>query len=398
MHGRIRRTRARGRRVILWMAAICLGGQVGMSLWLDRYGTRIRFPELVHVLRTAENQPPPSVCFLGSSRSQSAVKAEVMTKIVRAGSGDASFGAFCGALPAGDPIAQARVLDELLRHERRPKIAVIEVAPEFVIRINRRMPEHVRRQVGWADVLAYLPDTWRAHNLPRLATALLMPCHMHRLHLLREMARLWDEGWDRWRADYELTAPGRHELDCPCDAPTPAENARLLAQALGTARPAVPPAPAVPLANPRAGSERLQGGARNPALQQGAQWVAGWLRNYQIGGKSAECLEGMLDRCRAQGIVPILLETPVAAAHRALYTPEIETAYRGYVRGLCARYGSVFIDARAWCSDDCMRDNHHMTPAGAQVFTERFAREVLLPVWTAYRGFTSAAEGPALPR
>jgi hypothetical protein len=378
MGKRVRRVRARGRRVVLWAAACYLVVQAAAGLWLEVYGTRIRFPELVKVLRAAVEEPPPSVAFLGSSRTMTGVDAAVVTERVRRESGDADFHAFEAGIPLGDSLSQDRALHELLCLGRRPAVAVIEVSPEFLGKTNLRMSEHVRRQVRFQDACVYVPEAARANNLPRLLSAYLAPLHVHRYHLLKEVDRLYEEGWERWHTDYALTAPGRDEVAPPATVHGPADNARLLAAALAGDRRA--PAPAA--------SPLPPGEASRPdpqKTQSGLNWVARWLRDYQVGGAAAAALESVLERCRRHGIVPILVELPVIEAQRALYTPAVEAAYRAHLGELCARYGCVFIDARGWCPDEGFEDNHHLADSGRRAFSERFAREVLGPVWREMR-------------
>jgi hypothetical protein len=376
---RVRQARAQARRRLAWMAAVFVGVQLTASVVLDVYGTRVRFPELVNILRKAAAAPAPSVTFLGSSRTESCVDAALITNIVQQDSGDAAFQAFRAAVPVGDPVAEDRMLNDLLRHDRRPEMIVIEVAPELLGRTNFRSSEHFRRQMHWDEVLDELPEAWRAHRLHRLLLALVAPFDVHRYHLLKEAGRLWEEGLPAWSEDYALTAPGGQEPMPPAWEASVADNARVGAAALAGVSSATGLGPA---AAPEA--------ATPEQLQAGTNWVAGWLRYYEIGGHTAECLEHVLEVCRQQGIVAILVEPPVCALHRTLYTPEIEAAYRAYVAALRERYGCVLVDARAWCGDACFRDNHHLNHTGEQCFSERFAREVLAPAWREYRGLRPA--------
>ena len=94
---------------------------------------------------------------------------------------------------------------------------------------------------------------------------------------------------------------------------------------------------------------------------------------------TAEALERVLDRCRAEGIGAILLGIPACTAHRAEFTAEIDAQYTGYMNKLVRDYGCRFVDARDWVPDTLFLDDMHLRfEDGAKMFTERFSREVLI--------------------
>ena len=88
-----------------------------------------------------------------------------------------------------------------------------------------------------------------------------------------------------------------------------------------------------------------------------------------------------LRRCRANGIEPILLSVPLSSAHRAQYTPEIESAFQGHVAAIAQKYSCRYCDYRTAVPDRLFIDHHHAGPEGAAMFSRQFAREVLAPAW-----------------
>ena len=104
-----------------------------------------------------------------------------------------------------------------------------------------------------------------------------------------------------------------------------------------------------------------------------------WLTPYHANGVTPQALERVLDRCRAEGIGVVLLGIPACTADRAEFTAEIEAEYIGYIHGLTKTFGCRWVDARDWMPDTLFLDDLHLRfEDGATVFTERFAREVLL--------------------
>jgi hypothetical protein len=112
--------------------------------------------------------------------------------------------------------------------------------------------------------------------------------------------------------------------------------------------------------------------------QAGAQTtIRKALSPYRVGGLSAAALERMLGRCRDAGIHVILLGIPTCSPHRAAYTPEIESAYDGFIQRLVGEYQCRYVDGRAWVPDTLFLDTLHVDADGGKLFTRRLAQEVL---------------------
>jgi hypothetical protein len=103
----------------------------------------------------------------------------------------------------------------------------------------------------------------------------------------------------------------------------------------------------------------------------------GALADFEIAPRPAAALRQLLERCRSEAIGVALVLMPEAESFRALYSAESEAKLNGFVATLRREYDSELIDARRWVADEQFSDGHHLTPAGAVAFTDRFEREAL---------------------
>jgi hypothetical protein len=66
-------------------------------------------------------------------------------------------------------------------------------------------------------------------------------------------------------------------------------------------------------------------------------------------------------------------------SHRiARYSPETTQRLYAFLHRLCADHGCGLVDARTWLPDAVFSDGHHMLRSGAETFSDRLAREVIL--------------------
>src|SRR5262249_53740330 len=100
---------------------------------------------------------------------------------------------------------------------------------------------------------------------------------------------------------------------------------------------------------------------------------------FRLGEPSCRAQRDLLQLCRDEGIAIALLWMPETAAYRSWYGPDVLARVRAFLGEIGRDYGAPLIDAREWVGDDGFSDGHHLTTAGAAVFTERFGREALLP-------------------
>lgn len=88
----------------------------------------------------------------------------------------------------------------------------------------------------------------------------------------------------------------------------------------------------------------------------------------------------LLGLCLARGIKVKLLLTPEDSEYRSWYGPRGKQRLSQYLADLRREFGVETVDARSWVPDANFCDPHHLTTAGAKVFTERLGREVLGPL------------------
>jgi hypothetical protein len=346
MHLRQRAFGRHSRASVAWGIALFAAGQLVVGLLLDYRYPRTRFPSAAVMLDAAAQEPQPEIAFFGSSRLGAAIDITETNKLLLAAHPrDPVPRAVMLAVPAGDAISAEFILDEMLKGGQKPRWAVIEVSPETVNSHNMWMIAHVMRQLNWEHVVSHFWAARRGRALWYYLEARTVPVYTHRKQIVKD-AKSSVRGW----------------------MPDP--------------DPGAPPAAAAPLD----WKEVMRPPDRLPdnelltlSQNRAAQVTRRWLRDYEVGGVTTEALERVLARCRDEKIGVVLLGIPACTAHRAEFTPEIDAQYLGYMTRLQRDYGCRFVDARDWISDTLFLDDMHLRfEDGAKMFTDRFARKVLL--------------------
>ena len=96
-------------------------------------------------------------------------------------------------------------------------------------------------------------------------------------------------------------------------------------------------------------------------------------------GCGVEALRDTLERCRSAGWRAGLVLMPESSAFRGWYNQDGLKHCAAVLAGLVDEFGVPLIDARTWVPDELIGDGHHLTGAGADVLTERLARDALAP-------------------
>jgi hypothetical protein len=305
------------------------------------------------------------VLFLGSSRFGAALHEPTIAAQLQQTYPQRVPVVFNASVPAGDFVAMDYVLRQLLQTGIRPSCALVEINPGLVNHRNDWMAIHVPRQLVWADVPGYFADIRRANQVGRLLDVRLCPVYAYREDLTREiMKRI-----DAWTAPAPAAAGG-----------TPAR-----------AEDGVPWKRILPGHDPRGLTPR-------EITVIGRKAIQNVLQSYQVGGMSAASLEHVLETCRAAHIKVVLVDVPVTQEFRDCITPEIDTAYRSYVRELTCKYGCCFVDYRDQMPDESFMDIHHLTAEGGANFSRRVADEVLAPAWRETLAAGAGYEPEALAR
>jgi hypothetical protein len=87
----------------------------------------------------------------------------------------------------------------------------------------------------------------------------------------------------------------------------------------------------------------------------------------------------LLALCRGRSIPVVLLYMPESSEFRGFYGPRTWDRFREFVDRLRTDFGAELIDGRLIVDDASLPDGHHLSPAGAAVFTRWFGRDGLGP-------------------
>lgn len=362
----LRANRRRARRALLWACGVFVIAQVAVGVLLDYGWPELRFPTAAMTLSTLRRCPrSPDIVCLGSSRLGAAFRPDKVQQPLRQWAADDSLLVFNACVPAGDLITADFMMERILAEGKRPALVIIEVSPEMLAERNFLLDQHVLRQFTWGEIPEHFSDICESGGLSRLLRARAIPLYVHR----REICR---------RAYAALA-------ETMTSSSNPAGRVQ--------ARAKVPPANmerSSPEENQGVEWDRLYLDSEpqsSPAVRQatlrGVASVRRWLKGYRVGGISAEALDRLVQRCQDHDIEVILVGAPLASAHRALYTPEIDQAYQMHLRQVAAAHHCQFIEYRDRLPDTLFLDNHHVLPQGALYFSRTLAREVLAPRWRA---------------
>ena len=95
--------------------------------------------------------------------------------------------------------------------------------------------------------------------------------------------------------------------------------------------------------------------------------------------RACQALSDLLADARRQGVPAALVVMPEGSPFRAIYPEKALGEIEGLLTGLQDHYHVPLVNAREWIADENLSDSHHLTVAGAEMFTDRLAFEFLLP-------------------
>jgi hypothetical protein len=340
--------------VLAVAVVVVVAGQLATGLALDAAPPSVRFAEGARVLaRAREIGDAPYVLLLGSSRfwkiDLDTARATLLETLgVRAPQ------VVQGAVLGGDAVIADYLLERLLAGGNHPMLIVAETSPETIGHPSNWIAGDAIRFFTWRDVLAWSPEIAVRGKPGEVLTARLAPIDTYRRELLT-----WIVG--RPPPYLSVASSGTDDATSPPVEPRPTD-----AQA--------PPASAVPDTTTEGGDRRQPSAATLSGLRQ----TRAWLRHYRLGGE-ARALERFLARARAAGIPVVLVGVPVSSWVRALYTPEVERAFRGYMDGLTSGGDTEFVDYRGRFADRFFTDHHHLNARGGSLFARMLAEEVMAP-------------------
>jgi len=356
----------RARRVLAVAVAVVVAGQLAAGLVLDAAPPSVRFAEGARALARARAVgDAPYVLLLGSSRFWK-IDLDTARQALLETVGGAAPQVVQGAVLGGDAVIADYLLERLLAAGSRPALIVAETSPETVGHPSNWIAGDAIRFFTWRDVLAWAPEIAVRGKPGDVLSARLAPIDTYRRELLT---------WIVGRPPPYLAVASSamdHGTSSAIEAPTLDGEP--------------PPVPTVPDTPGEDGDRRQP----NAATLSGLRQTRSWLRHYRLGGE-ARALERFLARARAAGIPVVLVGVPVSSWVRALYTPEVEQTFRGYVDSLAASGDAEFVDYRGRFADRFFTDHHHLNARGGTLFARMLAQEVMAPrLRPAARGGTAS--------
>jgi hypothetical protein len=331
--------------------------QGGLAWVVERAGPYFRDPvyadratKLHH--RLAATDASRCVLLLGSSRTAYGVRTQVLEEHTRQALGEPVI-AFNFGTPGAGPVVNLVYFRRLLGEGVRPDLVFIEVMPAYLATQVSTPAEmawtNPERFTG--DEIAVLASVGVATESVRdayRATSLLPGVYLR--HQL--VSRVWRHllpWYVRFDFSRNADAWGWNE---PMDSGTPEGRAKGIANA--------------------------------------RKDFAPHLTNYRPGGPAGEALRATLELCREQHAAAALVLMPEGETFRGWYSPEALARLDAFLGGLTREFGVPVIDARTWVAERDTSDSHHLLLSGAMTFTERFAREAVVPLLT-------GGPSPALP-
>ena len=341
------RTRRAGLAVALGLLAVAavqlLTDQAIRHEWVP-----LRDPIYFDKLELLHNHPaffapdpgrPLTVLCVGSSRTLNGVNAAALGPALSAALGRPATAFNFGQAGAG-PVTTAVYTRRLIAAGVKPGVVLIEVHPVFLagqrsdppetrwLMPVRLRPEELPLVRSWG----FPADDPPAHGL----RGRLAPWYEYRFLILDRYAPVLLMG-GRLNAGHEPDAHGFVRV-----APVPPEESRVL-------------------------------------LEMTHRQYADYFPLFRPTGCGVEALRDTLERCRSAGWRAGLVLMPESSAFRGWYNQDGLKHCAAVLAGLVDEFGVPLIDARTWVPDELIGDGHHLTGAGADVLTERLARDALAP-------------------
>jgi len=348
MHGH-RRSRA-ARTTLLWGLAVFALLQLGLAGWIEWKLPQFRDPSYAvraaHLHRRLERERtrdgarPKLVVMTGSSRTLHAlrgvqVEAELSRKL-----GHPVIVYNLGVLGA-PPSIQLLNFARLLLDGLRPDLALLEVLPAH-------LNDGYRAGDRWAAVeqLDYRDlDLIQRYGLPGDE------------QLRRAWQRAWPVPWFTHRANLVGQAIFRVKGYTALSWQHSCDNSGWLP---GRDHPITP-------------------AERRYAQEDARKQFVRTLPTMRIGGSEVRALRRLAQECRREHIPAALVLMPEGPLFRSWYPPAVWQQVEKFLDDLSAEQQTPLVNAREWLEEDDFSDSHHVLLGGAQRFSKRLAREVILP-------------------
>lgn len=333
---------------VLWGLAAFACLQIGLAVAIELWLPELRDPWYAYraarlCRRTAVPERPRTVVMLGSSRVLDGFKAGTLERRAAQQLGRPvvvyNFG-----VPGAGPLTNLLNLKRLRAEGIRPDLLFVEVVPSFLAARSAQANglEYLNTGRLWLSELTALGryDVPVAELYREWWRSWPVPCYSHRFTILSRLA------------------PKLLPMSCRLDWARRVDDCGWSEPIVTTATP----------------ESRLRG------LANSWQEFGVLLQHFELGAAPCRALRDLLDLCRAEGIPTVLVWMPEGTEFRSWYPPATLAQVRGHLTQLSREYAVPVIDARDWVADGDFSDGQHMLLHGAVVFTERFGREVLLPL------------------
>ncbi len=337
----------RGRSALLWALAAFAFCQFGMALAIERAYPQFRDPEfgyrrnrLMERLAHAASRPYTAV-MLGSSRTTVGFDAGILERQLSEHLERPAIAFNFGVTGAG-PLTHLINLRRLLKDGIRPDLVLIEILPPLLngqpwnAESLRLRPERL-----WHDELGVLEEYGGLPGMEkRWLTGWPVPFYEHRFPILSRFLPSW--------LPYDMRLDWAIGIDDSGYAPRP--------------------------------KMRRSAAGEQVALENMRRDYSARLTAFQLGGQACRGLVELVDLCDREHLPAALVLMPEGTAFRALYTPEVWRQIDGFLQGVACRTHIAILNAREWLPDSAFVDAHHLLQEGAEAFTNRFARESVVPL------------------
>jgi hypothetical protein len=328
----MRPTRRRPRAALAWSAALFAALQLAFFVVAPWWHPDREFTTRLNLLRDRLAEAPgrPLVLMVGSSRTVSAFRPEVLPPLPTADGRPALV--FNFAHTGAGPVLTLVEVQRLFRLGVRPRWLLVELTPVF---LAEEWAYHRARTATLTDLGTLVRYTeWRSLAGPFLA-ARSVPWYRYRGAVLDHVL----PGWS-----------------------VPAELPRELSLAPlgGEGRP-VTDAPEVIRRHLALDTRNLYA----PALQR-----------FHVPEEADRASRELAALCRREGVGVAFVLVPEGPAWRGWYGPGVREQFRDYCGRLSRECGAPLIDAQDWLDDADFSDSHHAIKPGAEKFTRRLG-EVL---------------------
>jgi hypothetical protein len=326
--------------------ALFVALQLAMELAIELWFPIIRDPfygykaERLRGRATGSAPRPFTVVMLGSSRTASALEAGILEKRLERELSRPVV-AFNFGVPGSGPVTELLHLRRLLAGGVRPDLLLVEVLPPLL-----------DGQLGHPREAQWLPAARLWHGELSALERFGFPS--------AELRRAWWQGW---------SVPWFTHRFAILSWVAPACQPYQLLEDWGRGDDKSGWAPRPPLT---ASPER--------ALARARKEYATYLQSFRLGASACEALAEIIALCRREGIAPALVLMPEGPMFRSWYPPAVWSQIRNYLSRISSAFDVPLINAREWLAESAFADSHHLRSEGATAFTERLAREEIMPL------------------